>query len=141
LHGPNREHRFEQYSYCCVFTDPLFRSGFFYCCMRVHLRGNLFTESLPSNELFRFLGLDPSGLPTCPKPAACRPNPSVPIHAQSIETRSFPSNPSFGSQILSKLAQAVTLAIYIGEASGPNLGQDDYLYRCSMVFLTPSRPV
>jgi hypothetical protein len=45
LHGPNRKHRF-QYPYCCVVTDPLLRNGFFYRCVRVHFRGNLFTEPL-----------------------------------------------------------------------------------------------
>jgi hypothetical protein len=57
LHGPRRKHRFQQYFYCCVFTEPLLRNGFFYCCMRVHLRGNLFTETLPDNELFRLSGV------------------------------------------------------------------------------------
>jgi hypothetical protein len=53
LHGWNRKHRFQQYPYCCVFADPLFRKGFFYCCLQVHFRGNLFTEPLSSSELFR----------------------------------------------------------------------------------------
>jgi hypothetical protein len=35
-----------------VFTD-LFRNGIFYCYVRAHLRGNPFTEPLPSNKLFR----------------------------------------------------------------------------------------
>jgi hypothetical protein len=40
-----------------VFTDPLLRNGFFYCCVHVHFRGNLFTEPLTSNELFRLLSV------------------------------------------------------------------------------------
>jgi hypothetical protein len=53
LHGLGREQHFREYSYCFVFTDPLLRNGFFYCCVRVHFRGNLVTEPLPNNELFR----------------------------------------------------------------------------------------
>jgi hypothetical protein len=56
LHEPNIKHCFQQYSYCCVFTDPFLINGFFYCCMRVHFRGNLFTKPLPSIELFRLSG-------------------------------------------------------------------------------------
>jgi hypothetical protein len=55
-HGLNRKHSYQQYRYC-VFTDPLPRNGFFDCCMIVHSRGNLFTELLLSNELFRLLGI------------------------------------------------------------------------------------
>jgi hypothetical protein len=55
LHEPNRKRRFQQYPYCS-FTDPLLIKGFFCCCMRVHFRGNLFTEPLRSSELFRFSG-------------------------------------------------------------------------------------
>jgi hypothetical protein len=36
-----------------TFTDPLLINGFFYCFMFLHFRGNLFTEPLPNNELFR----------------------------------------------------------------------------------------
>jgi hypothetical protein len=57
LHRPNGKHRFQQYHYCCVFTDPLLGNGFFCCCVRVHFRGNLITEPLPSNELFRLTGV------------------------------------------------------------------------------------
>jgi hypothetical protein len=39
-----------------VFTDPLLRNGF-YCFVQVHFRGNLFTEPLPSNELFQLSGV------------------------------------------------------------------------------------
>jgi hypothetical protein len=56
LHGPNRKHRFRQYPYCFVFTDPLFENGF-YCCARVHFRGNLLAEPLPSNKIFRLSGV------------------------------------------------------------------------------------
>jgi hypothetical protein len=34
LHGPNRKHRSQ---------------NFFYCCLRICCRGNMFTEPLPSN--------------------------------------------------------------------------------------------
>jgi hypothetical protein len=50
LHGPNRNHRFQQYPYCCVFTDPLLKNGFFYCCVHIRCRGNVFAEPLSSNE-------------------------------------------------------------------------------------------
>jgi hypothetical protein len=52
LHEPNRKHHF-LHSYCCVFTDPFLKNGFFCCCVCVHFRGNLFTQPLPSNKLFR----------------------------------------------------------------------------------------
>jgi hypothetical protein len=55
LPGPNRKHGFQQYPYC-VLTDPLLRNGLF-CCMNVHFCGNLFTEPLPSKELFRISGV------------------------------------------------------------------------------------
>jgi hypothetical protein len=35
LHGPNRKHRFQAY---------------IYFCMRIHCRGNVFTEPFPRNE-------------------------------------------------------------------------------------------
>jgi hypothetical protein len=41
----------------CVFTDALLRNNFFYCCMCVHVRGKIFTESLPINELIRLSGV------------------------------------------------------------------------------------
>jgi hypothetical protein len=47
----------QQYLYCCMFTDLLLINGFFYCCVRVHFRGNLFIEPLPINELFRVTGV------------------------------------------------------------------------------------
>jgi hypothetical protein len=40
-----------------IFTDPLLRNGFFYRCVRVYFRGNLFTEPLRSNELIRVSGV------------------------------------------------------------------------------------
>jgi hypothetical protein len=55
LNGPTRKRRFQQYPYC-VFTDALLRNGFF-CCVRAHFRGNLFTEPLLSNELFQLSGI------------------------------------------------------------------------------------
>jgi hypothetical protein len=57
FHGPNTKHRSQQYSYCCVFTNPLLRNGVFYCCVRVHFRGNLFIKPSRSNELFRLSGV------------------------------------------------------------------------------------
>jgi hypothetical protein len=56
LHGPNRKHRF-QYYYCSVFTNPLLRNRFFYWYVGVHFKGKMFTEPLPSNELFRLSGV------------------------------------------------------------------------------------
>jgi hypothetical protein len=50
-------HRFQHYPYCCVFTDPLLRNRFLYCCVHVHFRVNLFPVPLPSNELFRLSGV------------------------------------------------------------------------------------
>jgi hypothetical protein len=49
---PHRKHRFQQY----VFIDPLLGNRIF-CCVRVHFSGNLFTEQLPSNELFLLSGV------------------------------------------------------------------------------------
>jgi hypothetical protein len=40
LHGPSRKHRFQQY---------------FYCCMRIPCRGNLFNEPLPRNVSLVYL--------------------------------------------------------------------------------------
>jgi hypothetical protein len=39
LHGPTRKHRFKQYLYCCI---------------RIHCRGNMFTEPLARNGCTRY---------------------------------------------------------------------------------------
>jgi hypothetical protein len=51
--GPNRKHRFQQYPYFCVFSDPLLRNGFFYCCVRIRCRGNVFTDLFPRKGLHK----------------------------------------------------------------------------------------
>jgi hypothetical protein len=43
------ENTFSSNPYCFMFTDPLLRNGFFYCCVRMRCRGNVFNEQLPSD--------------------------------------------------------------------------------------------
>jgi hypothetical protein len=35
LHRPDSKQGFQQYPYCYVFTEPLLRNGFFFCCVHV----------------------------------------------------------------------------------------------------------
>jgi hypothetical protein len=51
LHTDQTENTVYKIPYCCVFTDPLLRKGFFYCCVRIRCRGNVFTDPLTRNGL------------------------------------------------------------------------------------------
>jgi hypothetical protein len=51
----SRKHNYSNTSFVVYLPIPCLETG--YCYLIVHFRGNLFTEPLPSNELFRLSGV------------------------------------------------------------------------------------